>query len=61
MKLVLIEKLERLVVRDLMIQETIVSDFHKRGFELIGVAEPDLLNDDPSCGKLGLRLKNLEI
>ena len=48
-------------MRDLMIQETIVSDFHKRGFELIGVAEPDLLNDDPSCGKLGLRLKNLEI
>jgi len=44
-----------------MIQETIVSDFHKRGFELIGVAEPDLLKDDPSCGKLGLRLKNLEI
>ena len=42
-----------------MIQETIVGDFHKRGFELIGIAEPDLLKDDPSCGKLGLRLKNL--
>jgi DNA invertase Pin-like site-specific DNA recombinase len=46
-KLVLIEKLDRLA-RDLMIQETIIGDLRKNGFELISVAEPDLLQDDPS-------------
>lgn len=46
-KLVLIEKLDRLA-RDLMIQETIIGDLRKRGFSLISVAEPDLLQDDPS-------------
>src|SRR5215813_5501776 len=46
-KLVLIEKLDRLA-RDLMIQETIIGDLHKRGFELISVTEPDLLANDPS-------------
>lgn len=46
-KLVLIEKLDRLA-RDLMVQETIVADLQKDGFELISVAEPDLCSDDPS-------------
>ncbi len=44
---VLIEKLDRLA-RDLMIQETIISDMRKRGLELISVHEPDLLQDDPT-------------
>ena len=46
-KLVLIEKLDRLA-RDLMVQETIISDMRKQGFELVSVAEPDLCSDDPS-------------
>jgi len=44
---VLIEKLDRLA-RDLMIQEAIINDLHKRGFELISVMEPDLCTTDPS-------------
>jgi DNA invertase Pin-like site-specific DNA recombinase len=46
-KLVLVEKLDRLA-RDLMVQETIIGDLCKNGFDLISVAEPDLLKDDPS-------------
>ena len=46
-KLVLIEKLDRLA-RDLMIQETIIGDLRKYGFDLISATEPDLLSDDPS-------------
>jgi DNA invertase Pin-like site-specific DNA recombinase len=46
-KLVLVEKLDRLA-RDLMIQETIIGDLRKNGFNLISVLEPDLLQDDPS-------------
>jgi DNA invertase Pin-like site-specific DNA recombinase len=46
-RLVLIEKLDRLV-RDLMVQETITGDFRKRGFQLVSVMEPDLLEDDPA-------------
>jgi DNA invertase Pin-like site-specific DNA recombinase len=46
-KLVLVEKLDRLA-RDLMVQETIIGDLRKNGFELISVMEPDLLQDDPS-------------
>ena len=44
---VLIERLDRLA-RDLMIQETIVADLRKHGFRLLSVAEPDLLEDDPT-------------
>jgi DNA invertase Pin-like site-specific DNA recombinase len=44
---VLVEKLDRLA-RDLMIQETIIGDLHKRGFELVSVAEPDLCKADPT-------------
>ena len=46
-KLVLIEKLDRLA-RDLLVQESIIGDLGKKGFELISVMEPDLLQDDPS-------------
>jgi DNA invertase Pin-like site-specific DNA recombinase len=46
-KLVLIEKLDRLA-RDLMLQESIIGDLRKRGFELVSVAEPDLLQNDPT-------------
>jgi DNA invertase Pin-like site-specific DNA recombinase len=46
-KLVLIEKLDRLA-RDLMVQEKIIGDLRKRGFDLISVLEPDLLQNDPT-------------
>jgi DNA invertase Pin-like site-specific DNA recombinase len=46
-KLVLVERLDRLA-RDLMIQEYIIGDLRKHGFDLVSVAEPDLLQDDPS-------------
>jgi DNA invertase Pin-like site-specific DNA recombinase len=46
-KLVLVEKLDRLA-RDLMVQETIIGDLRKHGFDLISVTEPDLLQDDPT-------------
>jgi DNA invertase Pin-like site-specific DNA recombinase len=46
-KTALIEKLDRLA-RDLMVQEAIIKDLKKQGFELISVAEPDLCSDDPS-------------
>lgn len=46
-KLVLIEKLDRLA-RDLMVQESIIADFQRSGFEIRSVAEPDLCSDDPS-------------
>lgn len=46
-KVVLIEKLDRLA-RDLLIQENIIGDMRKSGFELISVHEPDLCSNDPS-------------
>ena len=46
-KLVLIEKLDRLA-RDLMIQESIIADMERQGFEIRSVMEPDLCSDDPS-------------
>jgi len=44
-KLVLIEKLDRLA-RDLMVQESIIRSLQKDGFQLVSVMEPDLLQDD---------------
>ena len=44
---VIIERLDRLA-RDLMIQETIMADLRKHGFELVSVAEPDLMANDPT-------------
>jgi DNA invertase Pin-like site-specific DNA recombinase len=46
-RLVLVEKLDRLA-RDLMVQESIIADFQRSGFEIRSVAEPDLCSDDPS-------------
>ena len=46
-KLVLVERLDRLA-RDLMVQETILADLRKHGFELLSVAEPDLCRDNPA-------------
>jgi DNA invertase Pin-like site-specific DNA recombinase len=46
-KLVLVERLDRLA-RDLMIQESIIADMKRNGFEIVSVAEPDLCSDDPS-------------
>jgi len=46
-KLVLVEKLDRLA-RDLMVQESIIADLRRNGFEIVSVTEPDLCSDDPS-------------
>ena len=46
-RLVLVEKLDRLA-RDLMVQETIIGDLRKSGFELVSVMELDLCSDDPT-------------
>ena len=46
-RMVVIERLDRLA-RDLMVQETIVADLRKNGFELVSVAEPDLMANDPT-------------
>jgi DNA invertase Pin-like site-specific DNA recombinase len=44
---VLIEKLDRLA-RDLMVQESVIADFQRNGFQLISVNEPDLCSDEPT-------------
>jgi DNA invertase Pin-like site-specific DNA recombinase len=44
---IIIERLDRLA-RDLMVQETIIADLLKNGFELVSVAEPDLMANDPT-------------
>src|SRR6478672_12408299 len=46
-RVVIIEKLDRLA-RDLMVQETIIADLRKNGFEVVSVAEPDLMANDPT-------------
>jgi DNA invertase Pin-like site-specific DNA recombinase len=46
-RLVLVESLGRLA-RDLMIQESIIHDLKRHGFEIVSVVEPDLCGDDPS-------------
>jgi DNA invertase Pin-like site-specific DNA recombinase len=46
-RLVLIERLDRLA-RDLMIQESIIADMQRNGFEIVSVAEPDLCGTDPT-------------
>jgi DNA invertase Pin-like site-specific DNA recombinase len=44
---VLVERLDR-VARDLMVQESVIGDFERKGLTLISVSEPDLLSADPS-------------
>jgi len=46
-RVVVVEKLDRLA-RDLMVQETIIADLRKHGFELVSVVEPDLMATDPT-------------
>lgn len=44
---VIIERLDRLA-RDLMVQESMITEFKRHGFELISTMEPDLGSTDPS-------------
>lgn len=44
---VLVERLDR-VARDLLVQESVIGDFLRKGLTLVSVAEPDLLSADPS-------------
>lgn len=46
-RLVLVERLDRLA-RDLMVQESILHDLTRNGFQLVSVTEPDLCNNEPS-------------
>lgn len=46
-RLVLVERLDRLA-RDLMVQESVVHNLQRNGFQIVSVAEPDLCSDDPS-------------
>ena len=46
-KLILIEKVDRLA-RDLMVQESIIADLQRNGFELVSTCEPDLCSSDPT-------------
>ena len=46
-RMVIVEKVDRLA-RDLIVQESIIADLKRNGFEVISVAEPDLCSDDPS-------------
>ena len=45
-RVVVIERLDRLA-RDLLVQETIIAELRRNGFELVSVAEPDLMASDP--------------
>jgi DNA invertase Pin-like site-specific DNA recombinase len=44
---IIVERLDRLA-RDLMVQETCLSDLQKSGFTLLSVQEPDLMAADPT-------------
>lgn len=44
-KAIMVEKLDRLA-RDLMVQEAAIGDLRRNGFELVSVAEPDLMAAD---------------
>jgi len=46
-RMVLVERLDR-VARDLMVQESIIADFKRKGLTIVSVNEPDLCSDDPS-------------
>ncbi len=46
-RMVLVERLDR-CARDLMVQESIIADFKRKGLEIVSVNEPDLCGDDPS-------------
>src|SRR5579863_5661732 len=46
-RIVIVEKLDRLA-RSLLVQETVIADLQKNGFQLVSAAEPDLMSLDPS-------------
>ena len=46
-RIVVIEKMDRLA-RDLMVSESILADFKRKGITLISVMEPDLCSSDPT-------------
>jgi site-specific DNA recombinase len=46
-RMVLVERLDR-CARDLMVQESIIADFKRKGLEIVSVNEPDLCSEDPS-------------
>ena len=46
-RIALVERLDR-CARDLMVQESIIADFRRKGLTLVSVNEPDLCSDDPS-------------
>ena len=46
-KMIVVEKVDRLA-RDLMVQESIIADMKRNGFELVSTCEPDLCSSDPT-------------
>lgn len=46
-RIALVERLDR-CARDLMVQESIIADFRRKGLTLISVSEPDLCSEDAS-------------
>lgn len=46
-RVVIVERLDRLA-RDLMVQETIMGDFRRRGIEIVSTKEPDVCSSDPT-------------
>jgi DNA invertase Pin-like site-specific DNA recombinase len=46
-QMVLVENLQRLA-RDLMVQESLIASLQRKGFTLISVTEPDILEAEPS-------------
>jgi DNA invertase Pin-like site-specific DNA recombinase len=45
-RMVLIERLDR-IARDIVVQESILKELNRKGFELVSVSEPDLCSNDP--------------
>jgi site-specific DNA recombinase len=45
-RMVLIERLDR-IARDIVVQESILKELNRKGFELVSVSEPDLCSADP--------------
>lgn len=45
-RMVLIERLDR-IARDIVVQESILKELNRKGFELVSASEPDLCSADP--------------
>lgn len=46
-RIIIVERLDRLA-RDLIVQETIIQDLHRKDIKIISAAEPDLCSADPT-------------